>query len=1506
MKIQELLDTWEISQPILIGKYKAIKDKSFGFFNEIRTCDDRHIKYPGQSEIVNDVYVKNSNLENGAYYQFYFCLASAEECKKRSNKYLIQGDANKDLIKIKKITNQYEQIINRLFQETGSTTRDAVNLSRALKKIAGDLYTESERFIFEILQNADDFPSQSGRVKVHFILLQEYFLILHNGKPFNDREVEAISSIGDSTKETDSSKTGYKGIGFKSVFADADCVYIFSGGYQFRYDRSHYENSEETPWEIKPIWTEKNHLPIEIEQCPDFSEYSVAIALHVGVDKINEYKRKLKQLFTEPRFMLFLRHVQLINVSGLSQDLKLSLQLKRNNDFSQILYNSKLKNNWLSKDFDFDVDQTVKDKIQNDQKVPKKLKEATKTKLSFAVKLESNNLVSLTSNESVLFTYLPTNVKDYQFPVLVNADFLTTANRQDLHRDNEWNGFIFQQIGYLFFDFIAWICTEYPEYRNHIVKLIPEKISINETTAACFNKGFEKGLHDIAFIPSDEIGNLLKVSEAILDETGIIKTIDSARIKSALGIDKYFVSHDLLCSQKLKSLGVETFDFSSLCDFLKSGLNFNEYITLLEVINKKRYTKQIKRNSIAIIWLENRSYISPEKSSIYFRPSSDDRQLLTFDNFNFIHPDLQTICNTNKAVDDCLRELGVTEFEPISLIKNRLKKNQYKPFNDKIKNYINYIRFIFKYRDQLTVQEYQFLKNIQLLYKTNDKYFSSEASSCYLSDYYRPDYLLESITDDLSQNSFKFIISDYCKSHSDIDEWRKFFLKIHTIKPDGIEIIKRIIIPMIKNHKINENNTIKITQFIYKVLKGKEIPNELKRELSHLLLRTNDGLQEAHNCNFTDFYTNSSQNLKLLNEIKLKNLISVDYCDEGQSRESWRQFFISIGVQEKYGIELLKHKISLLTKDSTLVTAENAVFITTEILYYYKELSEDDFNNLKKLPVLLKNNQLAPADRCYLSNDYQPIQNLEDLFATIDCNEIVSNKYISHNNDKVLWKNFFLKIGVAEELKIIPITKNLISAEDELFKAYRQFIGVGDLSNSQISDFDSFAIKKILNCNRNYQFSIKLWTYLAEHWGRLRLEDNSKIRINQDTPRTVISLFKFIVTQYLRSIPCLDQQCYEPGKVYSASLANELNGLDLLISAINLPAKVEDFLGIKRTLDINAYLKLLSSGENHHTLKIYKSISEIINKGVNIQDKNLLLEYRKTGKILACDDQLHPISEMYYLDSNLSLPFKRNSKLVKYSENCQSFYDSVGVKKITKQDIRPVSKNNKTCNVLHNLIKQRVDLISMYLVNTTDIEVIRNQSKKILKCLDDLTIYNSEKLYCCIEKINYNEPIYNYYNENHNIDYVEKWNNRKNARIGEYLIRELELSNRKISSERLLDFLDDPIEESIQYFRESGFKDLKAIFDNLIFDDTQAINDIGQQQPDRTLARTSVISNPDGTGKDPECWGNFGENQAKSFYEDLGYDVAKQPDVMGYDFLCKKSNDQLYVEVKTINPKYSG
>ncbi|MCD8161102.1 MAG: hypothetical protein LUE61_08015, partial [Clostridiales bacterium] len=95
------------------------------------------------------------------------------------------------------------------------------------------------RFIQELLQNADDCSYPEG-VTPSFTLNQSGRAIVteYNETGFTRANIRSITAIGESTKNKilngdDLRSIGEKGVGFKTVFAIASKVKIYSGEYSF-------------------------------------------------------------------------------------------------------------------------------------------------------------------------------------------------------------------------------------------------------------------------------------------------------------------------------------------------------------------------------------------------------------------------------------------------------------------------------------------------------------------------------------------------------------------------------------------------------------------------------------------------------------------------------------------------------------------------------------------------------------------------------------------------------------------------------------------------------------------------------------------------------------------------------------------------------------------------------------------------------------------------------------------------------------------------------------------------------------------------------------------------------------------------------------------------------------------------------------------------------------------------------------------------------------------------
>ena len=105
-----------------------------------------------------------------------------------------------------------------------------LGLDTASRKTQICMYSDSTHFVYEILQNADDY----GATEVFFRLSKNELVIEHDGKAFQEENVKAITYFGRSTSRDDFLKAGRFGVGFKSVFAFTATPIIISDNEHFR------------------------------------------------------------------------------------------------------------------------------------------------------------------------------------------------------------------------------------------------------------------------------------------------------------------------------------------------------------------------------------------------------------------------------------------------------------------------------------------------------------------------------------------------------------------------------------------------------------------------------------------------------------------------------------------------------------------------------------------------------------------------------------------------------------------------------------------------------------------------------------------------------------------------------------------------------------------------------------------------------------------------------------------------------------------------------------------------------------------------------------------------------------------------------------------------------------------------------------------------------------------------------------------------------------------------
>lgn len=107
------------------------------------------------------------------------------------------------------------------------------------------LYSNSLRFIFELIQNVDDCDYESStdcKLDMRFDFDKDEIILAYNEVGFTPFNVFAITGIAEAAKNISSEKNqiGEKGIGFKSVFGVANRVWIRSGWFSFELHKNNF------------------------------------------------------------------------------------------------------------------------------------------------------------------------------------------------------------------------------------------------------------------------------------------------------------------------------------------------------------------------------------------------------------------------------------------------------------------------------------------------------------------------------------------------------------------------------------------------------------------------------------------------------------------------------------------------------------------------------------------------------------------------------------------------------------------------------------------------------------------------------------------------------------------------------------------------------------------------------------------------------------------------------------------------------------------------------------------------------------------------------------------------------------------------------------------------------------------------------------------------------------------------------------------------------------------
>lgn len=682
----------------------------------------------------------------------------------------------------------------------------ATTQEQSLIQLSSGIYTEEERFVFELFQNAvDAFGDSAGCLNVKIAIQNGYLVFMHNGQAFSKRDIEGLCDVGNGNKTKDIKKIGYKGIGFKSVFW-SNCVTVLSGGYCFKFDKEYWvdywdknwKNSYGTkdpekrylmPWQIIPIETTPPDIGI------DTSDYTVVTYIQLGRKK--KIGDKIKRLMSDCQFLLFVNAKNIKMSFWEEEKLTSSLEKKTIDDQVVLSRNGVEDSRWLIYSNDHvEVLPDIQEEMREDGYTPLKLQDAKSFDLSFAIRVDKDKRL-MPMRDAVAYTYLPTSFKfgDEGLPFLVNANFITDAGRQQLHKDSAWNKLIFSRVPYEFLTWMSQISDKYPNYYEVLPKV---SYGSSNPLEAAYEEGMKSAIKTVAFIPSANDPTIKLLSHhAMMDIIGMSEAISTGvllrHVNKTYG--KSFDDSSLIRrvwkgSRILKDYGVFFFDKDRLAKLFEDtecfeGIDveldkklvdflFHYYLQQRDGAGESDLMETLK--TVKFLLDENEELAAPE--DLYF-PSDYREQNDMAENVIFLHPDIADSIKNDTAMDKWLADLGISELDDITFIKDVLCKDGYV----KVENAIEVGRFLFKVNRHENIFDKigsYTLSKIKILTKGGTLKIAEEL---YFGSYYHPEVDLESVY------SGDIYVSEAYANGSNIQEWKVFWMRFGV--NDTIELRQR-------------------------------------------------------------------------------------------------------------------------------------------------------------------------------------------------------------------------------------------------------------------------------------------------------------------------------------------------------------------------------------------------------------------------------------------------------------------------------------------------------------------------------------------------------------------------------------------------------------------------------------------------------------------------------------------------------------------------------------------
>lgn len=311
------------------------------------------------------------------------------------------------------------------------------------------IYAGESRFLYELIQNADDckYRNESDcHLDICFNIDKGCIIFSYNEVGFSPRDVFAITGIAEESKNTidGNIQIGEKGIGFKSVFGVTDEVQIQSGMFSFK------------------LKSEDFSIPIPHYQDNFKGVIGTRITLFMSRERVSEYYEKFEKRYGKADSILSENPIMFLNKLT-----KLSLIKSENGNHNRLTFESDkklLSSSETVNVYDYLVSVTSSNsfaydreakfcvdcwrfekKINFDQEMicsrygkDTKLKTPREMTIS-AVFPKEHYIINHPEEQGLLYSFLPTQVR-FCMPVYCHVPFKLAGSREYVDPQKDVNG----------------------------------------------------------------------------------------------------------------------------------------------------------------------------------------------------------------------------------------------------------------------------------------------------------------------------------------------------------------------------------------------------------------------------------------------------------------------------------------------------------------------------------------------------------------------------------------------------------------------------------------------------------------------------------------------------------------------------------------------------------------------------------------------------------------------------------------------------------------------------------------------------------------------------------------------------------------------------------------------------------------------------------------------------------------------------------------------------------